>query len=208
MSMRDITLMRAVTLLASASGGAGDLLEHAVLPGAHAVELLVGLEVDVRGALVDGVQQDLVDEADDGRVVDLVAARCPRARLVVASLTSRFSRSRSSPPAIDVSSASSDFTSIGVELVVLDDDRLDAHAGGELDLVDGLQPGRVGDADEQPPAALEQRQHAVAVHQLVVDGRAASRSISMASRSSTGTPNSWQAAPAMSRGSARFFSTR
>jgi hypothetical protein len=38
--------------------------------------------------------------------------------------------------------------------------------------------------------------------------RAVSRSISIASRSSTGTPNSWQAALAISRGSARFFSTR
>ena len=57
-----------------------------------------------------------------------------------------------------------------LQLVVLDDDRLDRQAGLELDLVDGVQIGRVGDAEEQALAALEQRQHAVLGQQLVGDG--------------------------------------
>jgi hypothetical protein len=52
-------------------------------------------------------------------------------------------------------------------LVCDDDDRLDAEAGGELDLVDRRDRGRVGDAEEQPLAAPEQRQHAVLGDQLV-----------------------------------------
>jgi hypothetical protein len=46
------------------------LAQDAVGAEAHAVVLFVGLEVDVRGALLDGVDQHLVDEAHDRRVVD------------------------------------------------------------------------------------------------------------------------------------------
>ena len=56
-----------------------------------------------------------------------------------------------------------------LQLVVLDDDRLDAEAGLELDLVDRVQVGRIGDRQEQPLAAPEQRQHAVLGEQLVAD---------------------------------------
>ena len=49
----------------------GDLLQHAVDAVADAVDLLVGLEVDVRRAAADRIQHDLVDELDDRRVVDV-----------------------------------------------------------------------------------------------------------------------------------------
>ena len=45
------------------------LVEHAVDAVADAEVLLVGLDVDVGGALLDGVEQDEVDELDDRRVV-------------------------------------------------------------------------------------------------------------------------------------------
>ena len=57
-----------------------------------------------------------------------------------------------------------------LELVLLDDDRIDAQARLELDVVDGLQVGRIGDAEEQALAAFDQRQHAMLVDQLLVDG--------------------------------------
>ena len=38
-----------------------------------AEELLVGLEVDIGGAVLDRIEQDLVDETDDRRVLDVVA---------------------------------------------------------------------------------------------------------------------------------------
>ncbi len=53
--------------------GLRDLLQYAVHAEAHAVHLLEGLEVDVRGAAADGIQHDLVDEAHDRRVFDVVA---------------------------------------------------------------------------------------------------------------------------------------
>ena len=62
-----------------------------------------------------------------------------------------------------------------VELVVLDDDGLDRQAGRELDLVQRVQVGRVGDAEEQPLAALDQRQDAVLAQQLVADDAGRSR---------------------------------
>ena len=46
-------------------------MQHAVLAQPDAVGLFVGFEVDVRGAAVDRVQQDLVDVADDRRIVDV-----------------------------------------------------------------------------------------------------------------------------------------
>ena len=51
----------------------GGLDEHAVDPEAHAQLVAVGLEMDVRGALLDGLGDDLVDEPDDRRVVGRLA---------------------------------------------------------------------------------------------------------------------------------------
>ncbi len=41
-----------------------------------------------------------------------------------------------------------------LQLVVLDNDELDAHGGLKADLVEGVQIGRIGDRQEQPLAAL------------------------------------------------------
>ena len=54
-----------------------------------------------------------------------------------------------------------------LQLVVFDDDGIDAQAGLELDLVDGMQVGGVGHAEEQALAATEHGQHAVLGQQLV-----------------------------------------
>jgi hypothetical protein len=51
------------------------------------------------------------------------------------------------------------------------------EAGLELDLIDGVQVGRVGDRQEQTLAALEQRQHAVLGQQLVRHRLTVSRSM-------------------------------
>ena len=55
------------------------------------------------------------------------------------------------------------------ELVVLDDDRLDDEVGLEADLLERLQVGRVGGGDEEPVAALVQRQNAPRLGDLEVD---------------------------------------
>jgi hypothetical protein len=49
-----------------------DFAQNAVNPEADAVALLVGFEMDVGGAIVDGVKQHLLDEFDDRRVVDVL----------------------------------------------------------------------------------------------------------------------------------------
>ena len=59
----------------------GDVLQHAVDAEAHAQLAPVGREVDVGGAALDGLGDDLVDELDDRRVVGgLVQRRRPRRR--------------------------------------------------------------------------------------------------------------------------------
>src|SRR5690606_26322706 len=56
-----------------------------------------------------------------------------------------------------------------LELVLLDDDRLDAQRRLELDLVDRVQIRRIADGDVEALAALQIRQHAVLREELVVD---------------------------------------
>ena len=55
------------------------------------------------------------------------------------------------------------------ELVVLDDDRLDDEVGLEPDFLERLQVGRVGGRDEEPVAALVQRQDVPRLGDLEVD---------------------------------------
>jgi hypothetical protein len=95
-----------------------------------------------------------------------------------------------------------------LQLVVLDDDELDAHRGLEADLVERVQVGGIGDREEQALAALHQRQHAVLLQQLVADRANRVEVRHDESRSSSGTPNSFEAEMAMSRAVARLLETR
>src|ERR1700691_5742795 len=159
MSRRAMTFRRAAILPVSCTGGRRDLFQNAVHAQAHTKHLLVRLEVHIRGAAADRIQQHLVDETHDRRILDVVArdvvAEC------LAAAAADFERLEID--SIIVAQA----WHLGVELldrlvelalqfVVFDDNRLDRHAGLELDLVDGVQIGRVGDSQEQTLAALEQ----------------------------------------------------
>ena len=146
-----------------------DLHQDAVEPVADAVELLVRLEVDVRDAGADRVEQDLLDVLDDRRVLDLGAFLVAAPARLSASWRST---SRSSMVATSFSVAPEASTSLwiaGRELVVLDDDRLDDEVGLEPDFLQRLQVGRVGGGDEEPVAALVQRQNAPRLGNLEVD---------------------------------------
>ena len=68
---RAMTQRRAEILPASTTGGEAISFSTPVDAVADAVDLLVGLEVDVRRAAADRVEHDLVDELDDRRVVDV-----------------------------------------------------------------------------------------------------------------------------------------
>ncbi len=147
----------------------GDFLQNAVHSRADAKRFLVGLEVDIRGALLDGVQQDLVDEADDRSVFDVVAAERLRIGVVVAAGDLEILE-------IDIVVGQARHDRFGLidglvdrrlQLVVLDHDELDAHRGLEADLVQGVQIGGIRDGQEQPLAALHQRQYPVLLQKLV-----------------------------------------
>ena len=77
--------------------------------------------------------------------------------------------------------------------------RLDGEAGLELDLVQGLQVGRVGDRHEQPLPRRNNGSTRCFAMSLSFATRTVSRSRLIASRSNRGTPNSFAAATAMSR---------
>src|SRR5690606_28292666 len=144
--------------------------QHAVLPQADPIELLVRLEMDVRRAALDRVEHHLVHEADARRIVD-VGARDFAADLLGAAddvelleievlvIELRHRRVDGLERALDAH----------LELVLLDDDRLDAQRRLELDLVDRLQVRGIADRDVEPLAALQDRQHAVLREELVVD---------------------------------------
>jgi hypothetical protein len=57
----------------------------------------------------------------------------------------------------------------GLDPVIVDQDRFDREVGRELEFVQGAGVGRVGDADVQPAAALEQRHRGVLADELLVD---------------------------------------
>ena len=148
-----------------------DFLQDAVDAQAHAEDLLVRLEVDVRGAAADRIEHDLVDEAHDRRVFDVIARDLGADFLIAAA---DFERVELDAVLVaEVGHRGVDLLHRLVEeflqLVVFDHDRIDGQPGLELDLVDRVQVGRIGDPQEQALAALEQRQHAVLGEQLVGD---------------------------------------
>ncbi len=151
--------------------GQRNLFEHAVQTRADAEYLFVGFEVNVRCALLDRIQQYLVDEAHDRRVFDVVAAECRRFGLFVAAADLEVFE-------IDIVVGELRHHRFGLidglvdrllQLVVFDDDEFDAHRGLESDLVERMQIGRIGNRKEQALAALHQRHHAVLLQQLIAD---------------------------------------
>ncbi len=129
--------------------------------------------MDVGRALADRVEHDLVDEADDRRVLDVVAPAVRvrpvigvRGHVEVLEVEVLVAPAQRGHLRVDLLDR---LLHRALELVVLDDDGLDRQAGLELDLVDRVQDGRVRDADVQALAALDQRQHAVLRQQLLVD---------------------------------------
>ncbi len=158
-SSRDMTLRRATILTANCTGGSGDFLEHAVRSGADAERFLVRLEVDVRGAFLDGVQHDLVHETNDGRVFDVVASERLRIGLLVSAGDLQILE-------IEVIVGQARHDRFGLidglvhgllKLVVLDNDKLDAHGGLKSDLVEGMQVRWVGDRKEQAACRVSSR---------------------------------------------------
>jgi hypothetical protein len=128
--------------------------------------------MDVRCAAADGIEQQLVDEAHDGRVFDVVTRYARAFGVVVA--TGDIEVLEIEAGLIFGELRHGRVGLLGglvdglLQLVVFDDHGLDAEAGLEFDFVDGVQVGGIRDAEEQALAAAIQRQAAVLLQQLVL----------------------------------------
>ena len=129
--------------------------------------MLVGLEVNVRCAHAERVEQHLVQEAHYRRIFDLgngllVCVACIRADFVELELGAddavdgfgcthrrRFDHAR--------------------QLVVLGDHPVHAHLRSKLDLLDRLLVRRICRCDDQPIVALAQNDDAVGLAQLLIE---------------------------------------
>jgi len=126
--------------------------------------------VDIRRPAANGIQHDLVDEAHDRRVFDVVAADLLVIILVPGDLQGL---------EIDVGLVRERrhlvvhllerFINRPLELVVLGYDRLDAEARPESHLIDRMEVGRVSHRQKQSLSTPEQRQHTVLGDELVAD---------------------------------------
>ena len=120
-----------------------DFGQNAVEAGSYAKDFLVGLEVNIGCTAFDRVQQDFVNEADNGRIFYVVAFyfldRIRRRQ-------SRDSRDRNRHRRDPTYSCRQPRWRCNpfFEFVLFYDDRVDAQAGGEFDVVYRLQVGRIG----------------------------------------------------------------
>ena len=148
-------------LVLDGNGWRGNLAQFAVDAKAHAVMVFVGLEVQVRGAHVERVQQHLVQKLDDGRIFNLVGTR-------VLGLGGFFDRDiielEITAGADGVQGFAGAFAvglHHGAELVVFGNDPVHAHLGAELDFFGGFLVGGVGRGHDQAVVALAQHHDAV-----------------------------------------------
>jgi hypothetical protein len=145
----------------------GDLAQLAVDPEADAVVVLVGLEVQVGGAQVDRVDQHLLQEADDRRVLDVARDLfVGLARDVVGDV--EFEVAGGQRLHLFRSARARGLENLR-ELVVLDDHPLGRELGRELDALGRFLVGRVGAADEDAVAALAEHDDLVLRRELRVD---------------------------------------
>ena len=132
--------------------------QYAIETCAHTEDLFVGLKVNIRCAALDRIQQNLVDEADDRGIFDVIlgdaiffliatVADVQVLKIEILIIEARHGR-------IDLLERLADALH---ELRFLDHHRIDAQAGLELDVIDRLQVGRVRDAEKQALAAHHER---------------------------------------------------
>jgi hypothetical protein len=162
--------MREASFSLMATGRLGDLAQFAVNPEAHAVVVLVGLEVQVGRACVDRVDQHLLQEAHHGGVFHIRGGvrrfllRSPGVFGDVEFEVAGGEGTDSCSCALAVCPSSS-FS----QLVMFDDHPFRVELRGELDALDRLLVGGVGRGDKQAVAAFGQGEHLILRGELVVD---------------------------------------
>ena len=134
-----------------------------------AIGLFVGLEVNVRAAFLDCIEQYFVDELDDRRIIDIavvlvldfVAARdfeTFEVEVVIGQILHRGVDRFERPP------------DVVLQLFLLDHDGVDAETRCKFDLVHRGQIGRIRDSQEQSFAAQHQRKYAMLLNQVSLNG--------------------------------------
>ncbi len=126
--------------------------------------------MDVRDAGGDRVHQDLLQVADDRRVLDLGALLVARGLAGIGLLEVDLEVLHRGAGLLQQGAGGFDeLVDRRGELVVLDDDGLDDQIGLEPDLLEALQIRGIGGGDEQAVAALMQRQNVPRLGNLEVD---------------------------------------
>ncbi|MNT10974.1 hypothetical protein D3C72_1458300 [compost metagenome] len=126
--------------------------------------------MDVRRALADGIDQDLVDELHHRGIVALgVDAAVGAGHVVVATANIEVGHAVLVAPQRIAHGvvAGMPLLQRAAYLVLVHQDRFNHQIGVELDLIQRV--GGVAGADEQLAAAFEQRQHVVLAQQLLAD---------------------------------------
>ena len=141
-----MTLMRVDSLFLDGERRLRDLAQLAVDAEAHAVVVLVGLEVQVGGAHADRVEQHLLQEAHDRRVFDVGSRRVfggllgdVGQQIVEIEVVAADHRRRASALTA-CRCASTSRSSLSCSTMT----HVERELGRELDLVDRLLVGRVG----------------------------------------------------------------
>src|SRR5690606_39879587 len=122
-------------------------MQNAVSTKTYTVGLFVGFEMQVRRALLDRIQQHLVDEAYNGRFIGLAAF------LTLLIIGNGLDLQTVQVSITHVIEAAGGAIQILVdsctELVVFDNDCVSHKPGIELDVAEGLLVGRVGQGKKQ-----------------------------------------------------------
>ncbi len=125
--------------------------------------------MDIRRPLADRVQQHLLDESDDRRVVDLgLGAFCGRVGAFLLAMQQVHVELVAGQFLERIRCGFRKLCHRGNELVCFDNYRVNREAGLEPDFVEGTQIGRIGQCHRQPVPSPRQSHHHVRLHQLVV----------------------------------------
>ena len=131
--------------------------------------LLVRLQMDIGCALVDGVEEYLVDETDHRGIIDIGVGDIGAGRLFIAAADIQIIQVRIHEVGHGGIHDIERSFNRPVEFFLLNQHGLRVDAGMELELVNGGEVGRVGNGDIEPVAAFEKRQGMVLADELLAD---------------------------------------
>ena len=125
--------------------------------------------MNVGGAALDRIEQNLVDESNDGRVFYFIAMIV----FVLVILTCYIEILEVEVVIVETLHTGIDgfdrFVDALFKLVLFDNNRIDTKAGRKLDVIDGLQVRGIRNAQKYPLTAFHQWQYAMLVDQFLVN---------------------------------------